>query len=167
MGIHSPRLRFKGVNVKSWEGSPQFLRVRMSCPPTQAPGQYLDLGSENYNGGTELLCICSMLCVCLQLLQCRILVLKSGLFTACLLLSPAILPALVCRSSVLPGAQDWVYLAWGMWRGTHQPLGHGTLLTGEPGVEPEGEGPKDYEINSKSWVFFDLPKCMYFILMKY
>lgn len=52
-------------------------------------------------------------------------------------------------------------------KGRPWPLGHGTSLTGEPGVEPEGEGPADYEINSKSWIFFDLPNCMYFILMKY
>lgn len=170
--IHSPRLRFKGVNVKSGEGTPECLRVRMSCSALQDLTQYLDLGSKNYNGGVQFLCISSMLYVCLQLLQCRILDL--GVRAVCSL------SFVVSCHPPSAGVQE-LWAAWcsgwclfgvgsagrGMWRGTYRPLGHGTSLTGEPGVEPEGDGPKDYEINSKSWIFFDLPKCMYFILMKY
>lgn len=72
MSIHSHRLRFKGLNVKSWKGTPEFLRVRMSCSAVKDPTQYLDLGSENYNEGIEFLCVSSMLYVCLQPFQCRI-----------------------------------------------------------------------------------------------
>lgn len=104
-------------------------------------------------------------------------------YVVCLLTAVCSLSVVVSCHPPSTGVQE-LWAAWGsgqclfgdkvkgnpsgtMWRGTHQPLGRGTSLTGEPGVEPEGEGPKDYEINSKSWIFFDLPKCMYFMLMKY
>lgn len=38
----------------------------------------------------------------------------------CLQLSPAILPARVCRSSGLPGAQDGDCLAWGVREGEYE-----------------------------------------------
>lgn len=63
--IHSHRLRFKSLNLKSWEGTPQFLRGSMSCSAVQDPTQYLDLGSENYNRGIEFLYASSMLYICL------------------------------------------------------------------------------------------------------
>lgn len=68
-----------GLKVWMWSHGKEVpsSSVRMSCPAIQDPRQYLDLGSENYNRGTEFLCICSMLCVCLQLLQCRILAVYS------------------------------------------------------------------------------------------
>lgn len=110
--IHSHRWRFKGLNVKSWEGTPRFLRVSTSCSAIQDPTQYLDLGSENYNRGIELLYISSVLYICLKLLQCRILDLrvKAGCSLSFVVSRP--LPSTAVKELWAACAKDGVYLVW-------------------------------------------------------